>query len=84
MSVPEIFGRIAHSRDYTGGYNILFVVLRRRNCVIDWSRRLPTLTTVNDLAYGVWIVPCYPSNLQQGVDSSPEEMSGRRLPFLYD
>ena len=26
------------------------------------------LRFVNDLAYGVWTVPCCPSNLQQGVD----------------
>ena len=35
--------------------------LRRR---LDFLR----LRFVNDLAYGVWIVPCYPGNLQQGVD----------------
>ena len=35
------------------------------------------LRFVNDLAYGVRIVPCCPGNLQQGVKSSREEAPGR-------
>ena len=41
------------------------------------------LRFVNDLVYGVWIVPFFPDNLLQDVGSSREETPGRRLPLLY-
>ena len=40
------------------------------------------LRFVNDLTYSVWIVPCYPGNLQKSVDSLREETPGRKLPSL--
>ena len=89
MCVPEIFGPVAFSWSLRRLITLLkaypgftlgppTVKLLRRFGLEDFLR----LRFVNDLAYGVWVVPCYPGNLQQGVGSSQEESPGRRLPLV--
>ena len=40
------------------------------------------LRFVNDLAYGVWIVPSCPGNLQDGVVSSRQETTSLQITFF--
>ena len=91
MCVPEIFGPVAFSWSLRRLITLLkaypgfalgppTVKLLRRFGLEDFLR----LRFVNDLVYGVWIVPFIPDNLLQDVGSSREETPGRRLPLLYD
>ena len=84
MCVPEIFGIIAFSW-------LLRRLIRLNSCSSNDETALYIglevflrLRFVNDLAYGVWIVPSFPGKLQQGVGSSREETPGCRLLFLCD
>ena len=56
MCVPEIFSIIAFSWLLRRLIYGLFVLLQRWNCVVDWSRRLPTLTICKRSS--LWCVDC--------------------------